>query len=109
MKIRHSAIVCCAAIGSALFAADVTHERLVNAAKENGNWMTYSGSYRSWRYSALDQISRQNASRLKVEWVYQMPTTLMVETTPLVIDGIMYLSEPPSNVVAIDAATGRQF
>jgi len=108
MKIRHSAIVCCA-ISSALFAADVTHERLVNAAKESGNWMTYSGSYRSWRYSGLDQISRQNASRLKVEWVYQMPTTLMVETTPLVIDGIMYLSEPPSNVVAIDAATGRQF
>ena len=36
--------------------------------------MTYSGSYRSWRYSSLDQITRQNASRLKVEWVYQMPT-----------------------------------
>src|SRR5713101_2753822 len=100
--------------------AQVTYERLLNAGKESGNWMTYSGSYRSWRYSSLDQITRDNGARLKVEWVYQMPTTLMVETTPLVVDGIMYVTEPPSNVsenlteppstvVALDAATGRRY
>src|SRR6266851_3537098 len=61
------------------------------------------------RFSALDQITLQNAPRLRVEWVYQMPTTLMVETTPLVVDGIMFLTEPPSNVVALDAASGRQY
>src|SRR5215467_4226253 len=89
--------------------AQVPYQRLMNAAQENGNWMTYSGTYRSWRYSSLDQIAIDNARRLQVEWVYQMPTTLMVETTPLVVDGIMYLTEPPSNVVALDAATGRQY
>jgi len=47
--------------------AQVTYERLLNAGKESGNWMTYSGSYRSWRYSSLDQITRDNGARLKVE------------------------------------------
>ena len=89
--------------------AQVTYKQLLRAEQERGNWLTYSGGYRGWRYSSLDQISRQNVSRLKVKWVYQMPTTYMVETTPLVADGIMYISEPPSNVVALDAETGRQF
>lgn len=110
MKICRLTVVVLAALSWGSSAAgQVTYERLVNAAKESGNWLTYSGTYRSWRYSSLDQITLQNASRLRVEWVYQMPTTLMVETTPLVVDGIMYLTEPPSNVVALDAASGRQY
>ena len=46
-------------------------------------------------------------NKLKVKWMYQMPTTHVVETTPLIIDGVMYFSEPPSNVVAVDAETGK--
>ena len=42
--------------------AQVTYERLLKAESEPGNWLTYSGSYRSWRYSALDLINRQNAA-----------------------------------------------
>lgn len=89
--------------------AQVTFERLLKADQEPGSWMTYSGNYRGWRYSSLDQVNRQNAGKLKVKWVYQMPTTHLVETTPVVADGVMYFSEPPSNVVAVDAETGRQF
>jgi alcohol dehydrogenase (cytochrome c) len=87
----------------------VTYERLLGAASGSADWLTYSGNYRGWRYSALDQINRQNTAKLNLEWVYQMPTTLMVETSPLVVDGVMYISEPPSNVVALDAKTGRQY
>jgi len=89
--------------------AQVTPERLLNAEKDPSNWMMYSGRYRGWRHSELNQVNRQNASRLRVKWVYQMPTTHLVETTPLVADGVMYFTEPPSNVVAVDAETGRQF
>ncbi len=89
--------------------AQVTYERLLNAAKESQNWLTYSGGYNSWRYSSLHEIRRENASKLRVKWVYQMPTLHPVETTPLVVDGVMYISEPPSNVVALDAATGRRY
>ena len=94
---------------AAVLPAQVTYERLLNAEREPGNWMSYSGGYQGWRYSPLDQVNRANAGQLKVKWVHQMATTHMVETTPLVVDGVMYVSEPPSNVVALDAETGRQF
>lgn len=94
---------------AASLCAQVTYDRLLNASKEPGNWMTYSGSYRGWRYSELKQIDRANAGALRLGWVHQMPTSHVVETTPLVVDGVMYVTEPPSNVVAIDAKTGRTF
>ena len=73
------------------------------------NWTTYSGAYNGWRHSTLDQINRANVANLKVAWVYQMPITERIESTPLVVDGVMYFTEPPSNVVALDAATGRPY
>ena len=45
---------------------------------------------------------RANVNRLHVKWVYQMKTTHHVETTPLVVDGIMYATRPPNDVVALD-------
>jgi alcohol dehydrogenase (cytochrome c) len=104
--VRLSLAACCLVFS--LF-AQVTYEKLLGAASGNVDWLTYSGNYRGWRYSSLDRIDRQNAAKLTLEWVYQMPTTLMVETSPLVVDGVMYISEPPSNVVALDAKTGRQY
>lgn len=89
--------------------AQVTYNRLLHTAREPQNWLMYSGRYSGWRHSDLNQITRENAGKLKVKWVYQMPTTHMVETTPLVADGVMYFTEPPSNVVAVDVETGKQF
>ena len=88
--------------------AQVTYDRLINSAKDPANWMTYSGRYSGWRYSGLDRINRENVKNLKMKWVYQMSTS-HVETTPLVVDGVMYFTEPPSNVVAVDAETGREY
>jgi alcohol dehydrogenase (cytochrome c) len=92
--------------------AEVSFERLVNAADEPHNWLTYSGTYRSERYSPLTQINKGNVADLKVIWAYQMqPPSIggagLVETTPVVVDGIMYLTEPPSTVTALDARTGK--
>lgn len=59
MKIQRFACICFAATGFAVLVhAQVTYERLLDAAKDPANWMTYSGSYRSWRYSSLEQVSR---------------------------------------------------
>lgn len=85
------------------------HARILDAAREPQNWLTYSGNFQGWRHSPLGQINKTNVGQLKVAWVYQTPVTERIETTPLVVDGVMYLSEPPSNVVALDAATGRPF
>jgi alcohol dehydrogenase (cytochrome c) len=94
----------CAA--SVLIDAQVPYQRLLRAASEPQNWLTYGGSYKSQRYSALDQINRQTVSRLKVAWAYQMRPGV-VETSPLVADGIMYVTEPPSTVTALDTRSGR--
>ncbi len=85
----------------------VPYERLVNSDAEPNNWLTYSGSYMSHRFSGLDQINKDNVADLAPAWVYQVKNPGLVETTPLVVDGVMYLTEPPSNVTALDAGTGR--
>ena len=84
----------------------VTYERLLKATEEPGNWLTYSGDYRSHHYSSLNQITADNVHRLRAKWIYQMHRT-KVETTPIVMDGVMYVTRPPSDVIALDAETGR--
>src|SRR6266478_1755207 len=106
---RSARLMLCAALAASSMYGQLTYERLLKAESEPQNWLTYSGSYKGWRYSKLDQINRRNVKDLKLAWAYQMPTTHRIETTPLVVDGVMYITEPPSNVIALDPATGRQF
>ena len=87
--------------------SQVPYERILHAENEPGNWLTYSGNYAGHRYSPLDQIQPSNVGRLKLAWLYQVSEMHKVETTPLVVDGIMYLTEPPSHVTALDTRTGR--
>ena len=90
-------------------AQNVTYQRLLNADKEPQNWLTFSGSYLGRRYSTLDQITPANAQNLELKWVFQTQSLQRMEATPLVVDGIMYVSQPPNDVVALDAKTGRVF
>ena len=89
--------------------AQVPYSRLLDAAKDPGNWLTYNGTYFSQHYSALDRINASNVRRLGLKWVFQAQSLEKFETTPLVVDGVMYLTEAPNNVIALDAATGRPF
>jgi alcohol dehydrogenase (cytochrome c) len=100
----------CLLIGFALSAhAQVSAERLANAAKEPANWLSYSGELSGQRYSALDQITPTNVNALKLKWVYQAAQPGGWQSSPLVVDGIMYLTQRPNDVVALDAKTGRVF
>ena len=87
----------------------VTWERLVNAADEPQNWLMYSGTLDSQRHSGLDQVHNRNVGELELKWAYQIPEIDRAETTPLVVDGVMFITEAPSNLVAVDAATGRPY
>jgi alcohol dehydrogenase (cytochrome c) len=87
----------------------VTPERLASAQQEPQNWLTYSGGYASQRYSLLNQITPANVRNLKLQWVYQSPVAGNWQTTPLVVDGVMYITQRLNDVVALDAATGRAF
>jgi alcohol dehydrogenase (cytochrome c) len=85
----------------------VTASRLLKADQEPGNWLMYSNTYNGWRYSRLDQINADNVHRLRVKWLFQGRHQEKFETTPLVVDGIMYLTRPENDIYAIDAETGR--
>lgn len=88
---------------------DVTFGRLLDGELDRGNWLHYSGSYDGKRHSPLTGINRSNVHELGLSWALQLETReRKVETTPLVVDGIMYLTEPPNNVLAVDAATGQR-
>lgn len=87
--------------------AQVPYERIVAARQEPANWLTYSGDYSSHHYSPLTQINRANVKNLKLAWMYQIQSRQHFETTPLVVDGVMYITEPPSDVTALDLKTGR--
>jgi alcohol dehydrogenase (cytochrome c) len=87
--------------------AQVSYDRIAASAAEPGSWLTYSGNYSAHRYSALKLIDRTNVARLKPAWMYQTNDLNQFETTPIVADGVMYISEPPSNAAALDLHTGR--
>ena len=87
----------------------ITWERLVNAKDEPQNWLMYSGSLDAQRHSSLDQVNIDNVDELELKWAYLIPEIDRAETVPLVVDGIMFITEAPSNVVAVDARTGRQY
>src|SRR5712691_6641932 len=89
--------------------AQVSFERLLNADKEPQNWLTYSGTMMSQRYSQLTQVTPQNVKNLEQQWVFQARSLEKFEATALVVDGIMYTVQAPNDLIALDAATGRTF
>jgi alcohol dehydrogenase (cytochrome c) len=85
----------------------VTPERLLNSSKEPQNWMMYSGDYAGRRFSTLDQINRSNAASLTSKWAYQTMAGGKFETTPLVVDGVLYGTGAEDRAFALDARSGR--
>ena len=97
------------AAGSAI-AADVDGARVQNADKEleKGNWITYHGSYKSWHYSPLTQISTGNVGKLTEAWSHTASRANRgLQGFPLAIDGVLYYSSPYNQVYALDGATGQ--
>ena len=73
------------------------------------NWPHYGGTYQFWRHSALSQINRDNVKGLSPVWAFQTGMNEGgLQSTPIVIDGVMYLSSSGNRVFAINAATGRE-
>ena len=115
-KPSHAGLKACATYCFAAFAvaaltatlrAQVTPERLANAAREPQQWLTYSGQYNGSRYSPLDQVNKTNVNRLNLQWVFQTGVSGWHETTPLVVDGMMYITAPQNHAFAVDVRTGR--
>jgi quinohemoprotein ethanol dehydrogenase len=109
----HLGVICAAVLltapaQAAHRAGDVTDERLRHADQDPGNWLTHGGNWQELRYSKLADINAGNVNTLRPAWSTEFDTSRGQEATPLVVDGVMYVSTSWSKVYALDAATGRQ-
>jgi alcohol dehydrogenase (cytochrome c) len=98
------------ALLAANLAAQVTDAQLRETQLKEaqaGNWLSYNGSYDSRRHSPLKQVNTGTIDALVPKWVYHVPGASRLQTVPIVVDGVMYVSQP-NEVYAVDARTGRQ-
>ncbi len=88
--------------------ASIDDEALENAPNDSKNWLSYGLDYSEKRFSQLSEINATNVKELGLAWVYDLHTKRGVETSPLVVDGIMYATGPWSKVYAIDVRNGQE-
>ncbi|ARN74767.1 PQQ-dependent dehydrogenase, methanol/ethanol family [Oceanicoccus sagamiensis] len=86
----------------------VTEQRLNNAAHDGDNWLSHGRTYSEQRFSPLTQINDSNISTLGLAWFAELNTQRGIEATPIVVDGVMYVTASWNIIVAIDAKTGRE-
>jgi alcohol dehydrogenase (cytochrome c) len=94
---------------TAVIEAQVSYDRILRAAEEPQNWLTYSGGYASQRYSLLTQVTPANVKNLELKWILPNQVFGAWQASPIVVDGIMYVTQRPNDVLAVDAKTGRVF
>jgi alcohol dehydrogenase (cytochrome c) len=92
------------AIAAAALAVGVS---LAAQAQSDGQWLMYSGNYSSHRHSPLTQLTPDNVAKLQPVWVYQPPGTGSVESTPVVANGVMYVTSGPTMAAALDLRSGK--
>jgi quinoprotein glucose dehydrogenase len=93
----------------ALFAAIagfITGPAIAGDGPQSVDWPAYNGSTTNTHYSSLTQINVGNVSKLKEAWRFDTGEMGGLETSPLIIDGMLYAYTPKQKVIALDAATG---
>src|SRR5262245_50720290 len=86
--------------------AEVDTARIIGADREPGNWMSHGRDYGEQRFSPLKEVDDGNIGSLGLAWHYDLDTDRGQESTPIVVDGVMYVTSAWSKVFALDAATG---
>ncbi len=85
----------------------VTHERLLQGTSNAADWLMYGGNYESWRFSPLTEIDRHNVKKLQAAWAFQTGIPAQFQTSPVVADGVLYLTAAYNKLFALDAVTGE--
>src|ERR1700730_11501795 len=86
----------------------VTQQQLNAADKNTTNFLLTNGNYAQTRFHPARQIERGNVKNLHVAWIFQTDVKESLETSPIVVDGVMYVTTSFSHVYALDAKTGEQ-
>jgi alcohol dehydrogenase (cytochrome c) len=88
--------------------APVTQDLLDRAAGDSKNFLHTNGDYRQLRYHPAKNINKANVSKLRPAWIFQTEVKESLETSPIVVNGIMYVTTSYSHVYALDAKTGEE-
>ena len=83
----------------------VTQQQLSSADKNSKDFLLTNGNYAQTRFYPAKQISRDNVKRLHVAWIFQTDVKESLETSPIVVDGVMFVTTSYSHVYALDAKT----
>ncbi|MDH3546672.1 MAG: PQQ-binding-like beta-propeller repeat protein, partial [Gammaproteobacteria bacterium] len=86
----------------------VTQDMLDHAAGDSNNFLHTNGNYNQTRYYPARQINVNNVDRLKRAWTFETEVVESLETTPIVVNGVMYVTTSFNHVYALNAETGKQ-
>jgi alcohol dehydrogenase (cytochrome c) len=89
-------------------AQGITPKDLLDGLSNPSRWLIYSGDYAGQRFSPLTQITPVNAGQLAAQWTFQTGVVNKFEATPIVLDGVLYITGALNHAWAVDARTGRQ-
>ncbi|SER17548.1 quinohemoprotein ethanol dehydrogenase [Solimonas aquatica] len=103
---RFFAVALLGAALSAQAASEIDNAALANEA-DSANWAAYGRSFSEQRFSTLDQINRDTVKRLGLAWSLDLPDVWNVSSTPLAVDGVLYLAVGFSVIKAVDAVSGK--
>lgn len=85
------------------------YAELASAAEPGADWLNFSGSYASVRHSSLTQINAQNVGQLALRWIVQLDSDAdKIESSPVVRDGVLFVTVPPARVMALDGVDGHR-
>ena len=90
-------------------AAPVSQEQLNGAAKDANNFLHTNGNYDQTRYFPGKQIDTSNVGKLHPAWIFQTEVKESMETTPIVVNGVMYVTTSFDHVYALNAKTGEEY
>jgi len=101
-------VVAVVSLGYALHAQDISSKDLLAGLANPTRWLTHSGDYTGQRFSPLTQITAANVEQLAAQWTFQTGVVNKFETTPIVVDGMLYLTGALNHAWAVDGRTGKQ-
>jgi alcohol dehydrogenase (cytochrome c) len=87
---------------------NVSQSMLSNAGKDSKNFLHTNGNYDQTRFYPADQINAKNVKGLHVAWIFQTDVRESMETSPIIVDGVMYVTTSFDHVYALNAKTGEQ-
>lgn len=89
--------------------AKISHVEVTNSSNSDSvDWAKYGNNYENHRFSELNQITTENVEQLELAWSYQTGIKKTFQTSPIVVDGVMFITTPLNDVISMDAMTGNE-